>query len=540
MSAVLSMKSRIAPSQQRHLEDTFERMRESSRDLPAPTHEERMERLQRLQDALVARQDELAAAISEDFGHRSRHETLIAEVFLCVEGIRETRRHLRAWMRPERRRTGLPFLPARSEVRYQPKGVVGVISPWNYPLQLSVLPIVGAVAAGNRVLLKPSEYTPATAERLRSLLTEALGQDHIAVVTGGPEVGARFAALPFDHLLYTGSTHVGRLVMKAAAENLTPVTLELGGKSPAIVHRDHSLRHAAERIVAGKLINAGQTCIAPDYVLAPRHRVNDLVAALSDAVKASYPTLAHNADYTSIINDAHLRRLQGYLDDAREKGARVVELNPAGEHFQGGCLIPPHPEKAQFFGAHPQSSRFAPLQGKVSDRLATRPRSYLTPERSPAGETLESEGESEGRKLAPHLITGVTDEMVVMQEEIFGPLLPIVAYDDLSDAIRYVNERPRPLALYYFDRDQARADRVLEETVSGGACVNDTLLQVGQDDLPFGGVGDSGLGAYHGRAGFETFSHQKAVVRQSRLNAVGLFSPPYNATVDKLLRLFIR
>jgi coniferyl-aldehyde dehydrogenase len=485
MSAVLSMQSRIAPNQERYIEETFQRMRERARDLPAPTYEERVERLERLREALVARQDELAAAISADFGHRSRHETLIAEVFLCVDGIRETRRHLRSWMRPERRRTGLPFLPARSEVRFQPKGVVGVISPWNYPLQLSVLPIVGAIAAGNRVLLKPSEYTPSTAELLRSLLTGALGQDHVAVVTGGPEVGARFAALPFDHLLYTGSTHVGRLVMKAAAPNLTPVTLELGGKSPAIVHRDHSLRHAAERIIAGKLINAGQTCIAPDYVLAPHERVNDLVQALSDAVKQSYPTLAHNPDYTSIINDTHLRRLKGYLDDAHEKGARVVELNPAGE-------------------------------------------------------PLESEGKSVGRKLAPHLLTGVTDEMVVMQEEIFGPLLPIVAYDDLSDAIRYVNERPRPLALYYFDRDQARADRVLDETTSGGACVNDTLLQVGQDDLPFGGVGQSGMGAYHGRAGFETFSHQKAVVRQSRLNAVGLFSPPYNETVDKLLGLFIR
>jgi coniferyl-aldehyde dehydrogenase len=475
------MKSHVSPSVGEHLEATFNRLRYLSREHPTPTYEERMTQLERLKEALVERQRDIAGAISADFGHRSRHETLIGEVFLCVDGIREARRHLRSWMQPERRRTGLPFLPARSEVRYQPKGVVGVISPWNYPLQLAIMPLAGAIAAGNRVLLKPSEYTPQTAKLLRDLLRDALGDGTVAVITGGPKVGAAFAALPFDHLLYTGSTHVGRLVMKAAAPNLTPVTLELGGKSPAIVQRDYSPAHAAERIVAGKLFNAGQTCIAPDYLLAPTDRLQTLVEALTDQVKQAYPTLAHNPDYSSIINEAHLRRLQGYLDDARDKGARIVRLNPAGE-------------------------------------------------------TLEADG----RKLAPHLLLDVTEDMQVMQEEIFGPLLPIVGYDELDEAIRYVNARPRPLALYYFDRDGERVDDLLERTVSGGVCVNDTLLQVGQDDLPFGGIGDSGMGAYHGRKGFETFSHQKSVVHQSRVNGVKLFSPPYNHLVDKLLGLFIR
>ncbi len=301
----------------------------------------------------------------------------------------------------------------------------------------------------------------------------------VDVVTGGVDVGKAFSSLPFHHLLYTGSTGVGKLVMKAAAENLVPVTLELGGKSPTILHESYPVEKAASRIVWGKFTNAGQTCIAPDYVLAPRGRVDALVAALERKVRDSYPTLANNPDYTCVIDERHHARISALLEDAIAKGARAVELNPANESFEGSTKIP------------------------------------------------------------PTLLLDVTDEMMVMQEEIFGPLLPIVPYDRLDDAIRYVNDRPRPLALYYFDEDRDRAERVLERTVSGGAAINETLLHFGIDDMPFGGVGPSGMGAYHGRHSFETFSHKKSVLYQAKLNATALLSPPYGALIDRMLGLLI-
>ncbi len=481
MAAIIPLKRVVSPSVGEAIDRDFQRLHRLSRERPAPTAAERVETLGRLHHGLRSRQEDFVRAIDEDFGHRSRHETLLGEVFLVLQGIQHSRRHLRKWMRPQGRRTSLPFLPARSEVRFQPKGLVGVISPWNYPLQLSLLPVAAALAAGNRVMLKPSELTPKTSALLADFLRSTLGPETVAVVTGGPEVGARFASQAFDHLLYTGSTQVGRLVMRAAAENLTPVTLELGGKSPAIVHRDYPLHHAAQRIAAGKFFNAGQTCIAPDYVLAPRERVEAVAQAICEAVETSYPSLATNPDYTAIINERHRARLQGYLDDARDKGAQLCEVNPAHES---------------------------------SNEL--------------------------GNKLAPHILVEVTDDMSVMQEEIFGPILPIVAYDSLEDAIRYVNERPRPLALYYFDRDARRVDRVLNGTVAGGTTINDTILQVGQDDLPFGGIGPSGMGAYHGREGFETFSHKRGVLHQSRLNAAGILSPPYGRAVETLLKVLLR
>lgn len=481
MAAIIPLKQIVSPSVGEAIERNFKRLKTISRRDPTPSLEDRQAALDELRRMLVTRQDDFVNAVSADFGHRSRHETLIGEVFLTVEGIRYTRRHLARWARAEPRRTSLPFWPARSEVRYQPKGLVGVISPWNYPIQLSLLPVVAAIAAGNRVMLKPSEYTPATSKLLAETLQSTLGPDAIAVVTGGPEVGARFASLAFDHLLYTGSTAVGRKVMQAASRHLTPVTLELGGKSPAIIHGDYPLHHAAERIAAGKFFNAGQTCIAPDYVLTPRDRLEATAQSICEAVESAYPRIAANPDYTSIINPQHKARLERYLADAQRHGARVCEINPAKESF-----------------------------------------------------------EAAGNKLAPHVLVDVTDDMLVMQEEIFGPILPIVGYDHIEGAIRYVNDRPRPLALYYFDRDQRRVAHVLDRTVSGGACVNDTIVHVGQDDLPFGGVGQSGMGAYHGKEGFETFSHKKAVFHQSRVNGVSLFSPPYGKTVDTLLRLFIR
>ncbi len=458
----------------------FERMTTAWRERQGLTYAERMALLERLHDGLKRWEERLATAISEDFGNRSKHETALAEVFVPLVTIKFIKRHLKAWMRPEARETSWVFMPAKNRVIYQPKGVVGVISPWNYPLQLAIVPIAFAIAAGNRVILKPSELTPRTSDALASLVAEVFPPDTVAVITGGPEVGIAFSKLPFDHLFFTGSTSVGRHVMRAAADNLVPVTLELGGKSPTLVHNDYPIEKAAERIVIGKLLNAGQTCIAPDYALVPEGKVEAFVSAFRDAVKRYYPTLADNPDYTSIVSERHYRRLLRLRDEAAEKGARIVECNPANETL------------------------------------------------SPAS-----------KKLAPTLIIGAPDACEVLQDEIFGPLFPVVPYTRLEDAIAYINDRPRPLALYYFDRDGDRIKKVLTETTSGGACINETLLHVGQEDLPFGGVGPSGLGAYHGREGFQTFSHAKAVFYQARLNSTGLLSPPYGARLEKLLNLLI-
>jgi len=436
--------------------------------------------LKRLKSELISRRDDLAAAISKDFGNRSRHETLGAEIFLPVSSIRHTLENLEEWMEPLEREISWHLQPAKGQIVYQPLGVVGIIAPWNYPLQLALLPLIAAVSAGNRVLLKPSEFTPETTAALKSLVQAVFTEDQVRIVTGDAALGAAFSSLPFDHLLFTGSTRVGRLVMQSAAANLTPVTLELGGKSPAIVHASFSTTKAAERIAYGKTYNAGQTCIAPDYVLCPRDQVDAFVAAVQVQVAAFFPTISDNADYTSIINDQHHARLQALVEDARAKGAKVHAVNPGEEPIPG-----------------------------------------------------------DSRKMPLHVLTGVTEEMDVLQEEIFGPVLPVVPYDTLEDAIAYVNDRPRPLALYYFDHNRKRVDDVLSRTTSGGACINDTLLHNAQEELPFGGVGPSGMGSYHGLQGFLTFSHAKSVLLQSRLAGTKLLNPPYTGVADGVFRLFI-
>ena len=360
----------------------------------------------------------------------------------------------------------------------QPLGVVGVISPWNYPVQLALLPAVAALAAGNRVLLKPSELTPRTSALLERLANDRFAADEFAVVMGGPEVGEAFARLPFDHLFFTGSTAVGRKIALAAADNLTPVTLELGGKSPALVHADADINALAPRLVAGKLLNAGQTCIAPDYVLAPAGRVDAICEALARTVATLYPTLEASPDYTSIVNDRHYARLVALIDDASRKGARIIRLNPGNE---------------------------------------------LLPERT--------------RKLAPTLLVGVRDDMAAMHEEIFGPVLPIESYATLDEAIARINARPRPLALYAFGGDARARERVLRETVAGGVTLDDTLWHFCSEELPFGGVGASGIGAYHGERGFRTFTHEKPVFAQPRVALTGLLYPPYGRRFEAILRL---
>jgi coniferyl-aldehyde dehydrogenase len=458
------------------LRSAFAQMHSLSRSAPPPDVATRRRYLDALERAIRSRQDDVVRAIDADFGARSRHETLVADLFPTLASLHHARKQLSRWAKPRSQPVHWAFQPGTAQVVPQPLGVVGIIAPWNYPLQLALAPLVSVLAAGNRALIKPSELTPRTSALLVELIADALPPDVVSVVEGGPDVAEAFSRLPFDHLLFTGSTRIGYVVMKAAAENLTPVTLELGGKSPAIVHDSFAMDKAAERILMGKLLNAGQTCIAPDYVLLPRGRTGEFVAACRAVMAKTRPTLRDNPDYTAIVNDRQYARLQGLLAEAQAAGATLEVLNPASEEL-------------------------------------------------PAS----------GRKIAPTLVMGAPDQTAVMQDEIFGPILPLVEYGALDEAIAYVNARPRPLALYYFDRDSARIGEVVGRTTSGGVTVNDTLMHIAQEELPFGGVGPAGMGAYHGKAGFDNFSHLKGVFQQSRLNAGGLLNPPYGKTIERLL-----
>jgi coniferyl-aldehyde dehydrogenase len=450
------------------------------RDGP-PSLARRRANLKKLRAAVLARRAALEAALDADFGHRSRHETGIMEMLPLTWGIDYLHRNLRRFMRRERRHVALPMRLGRAYVEYQPLGVVGIVAPWNYPFSLALTPLAAALAAGNRAMIKPSELTPATSDVLVAMLAEAFSDDEVAVVTGDASIGAAFAALPFDHLLFTGSTAVGRKVMRAASEHLVPVTLELGGKSPVLVDRGQPLERVAAGIAYGKLANAGQTCVAPDYVLLHEGDVDGFVQAWGKAVAALYPDGPASQDYSSIVNVRHYDRLRGLLDDARAKGARVVETGPSPEQAKGR--------------AH---------------------------------------------TLPPTLVFNVHDDMRIMQEEIFGPVLPIVTYRDLDEAIAFVNARPRPLSLYYFGSSATNRRRVLTRTTSGGVTINGTLLHYVQDDLPFGGVGPSGCGAYHGLEGFRTFSHHKAVFETARWNGGALLRPPFGRLTNTILAWMLR
>ncbi len=442
-----------------------------------PDHAQRIDDLRRLRAGLKDRLEQFADATSADFGRRSRHETLISDGMTVLNDIDYLCSHLRAWMRPRRMAADWSSFPARCELRYQPLGVVGVIAPWNYPVNLALAPLAAAITAGNHVMVKPSEFTPRTSQLLAELLVDVFPDDRVVCVNGDADVAAAFASLPFDHLFFTGSTAVGRKVMTAAARNLTPVTLELGGKSPAIIAPDFPLGVAVPRIAAGKLFNGGQTCIAPDYVLLPRAGIDGFVERMRAYVAQHYPDLIAGPDYTSIVNPAQYTRLRSYLDQAHAAGATLIEL------------------------AHGDTGR---------------------------------------RILPPTLVIDADDDLAVMQDEIFGPILPLVAVESVDAAIDYVNARPRPLALYHFDRDQTRTRRVLDRTLSGGVTVNDTLVHFAQRSLPFGGIGASGMGQYHGKAGFLTFSNAKPVMYQSRWSSFALLRPPYRKLADFLVRFFTR
>ncbi len=459
------------------LKARFEALRAAARRDPYPGIELRRSRLTKLEGLLRDNVEAFVAAISADFGNRSGDETRMCEFFPVFNELRHARRHLRGWMRPRRRATGMWFLPARSSVVSQPLGAVGIVAPWNYPLLLAVGPLSEALAAGNRVMIKMSEHAPRTASLLARLIAERFAADEVTVVEGDIPVAQAFVALPFDHLLFTGSTAVGASVMCAAGLNLTPVTLELGGKSPTIVAPDYPLAHALDRIFVGKLMNAGQTCLAPDYVLVPAGSEAAFVAEARRVCARFYPEMATTPDYATIVDERHYRRLCRLIDEAAQGGAEVIRLGPE----------------------------------------------------MPEGT----------RRLAPHLLLGVRPQMQVMREEIFGPLLPVIAYRDLDEAIAFVNALPRALALYLFDRNPQRIERVMRETTTGGVTLNDTILHIAQNDLPFGGVGPSGMGRIHGRDGFDTFSHQKAVFHQSRFAGIGLLKPPYGRRFRAMVGLLL-
>ena len=450
-----------------------------------PSQKVRADRISRVIALLLDNRVNFQNTLIADYGHRSRDLTDIADIASTINELHYARANLKSWIRPFQKTLEFPlkFLGAKGQVQYQPKGVVGVMSPWNFPLNLAFAPLAGVLAAGNRAMIKPSEFTPETSTLMAQLVAERFDADELHVITGGPKVGAAFSALPFDHLLFTGSTSVGRQVMRAAADNLVPVTLELGGKSPVIIGASADPRKAATGIMHGKVLNAGQICIAPDYVLLVNSQKKAFVDGARDAIAKMFPSgLKHNDDYTSLLGKHHYDRLQAHLEDARKNGAEIIEINPKNEDFS----------------------------------------------------------KQEGHKLPPILILGAKNSMSVMQEEIFGPLLPVCIVSDTAAAVDYVNAQPRPLALYFFGKSSVEEQFVLDNTTSGGVTVNDTIMHISQNDLPFGGVGPSGMGRYHGHSGFLEFSHHKAIFKQTSWDFLKFLRPPYGSMFNGYLKTLLK
>lgn len=429
----------------------------------------RQDRLMRCIKLIRTNQQRFTDAINADFGRRSAYQSQSSDLVNTIKMLQHAHDNVASWMKTTE--VEAPQVGMQTRIQHQPLGVVGVISPWNFPVNLAFGPIAGIFAAGNTAILKPSELTPQTSALLAELIGAAFGPDELQVVLGDAQVGKMFSALPFDHLVFTGSTAVGKHVMRAAAENLVPVTLELGGKSPVMIDTDAELTEAVAKVLAVKTFNVGQICLSPDYVLLPENKLSDFVEGAKTYINHAFPCMQNNADYTSIVNDKHYQRLLGLLRDAQHKGAQIISLAPQGE---------------------------APYN-------------------------------DENRTIAPHLVINVTDQMAIMQEEIFGPLLPIKTYSERLDAIAYINANARPLAAYYFGNNPVNQQYFADHTTSGGLVINDVMTHVSIDNLPFGGVGYSGMGAYHGEHGFKQFSHAKAVVIQSASNVAALsrLSAPY-------------
>lgn len=459
------------------LNEQFKQQQAAYQNETYPTYDVRKSRLNQLYTLILDHQEQIADAISKDFSNRSQDETRLVEIVPSLSGIKYCLKHLKKWMQPEYRDTSVIFQPAKAYVIAQPLGVIGIMVPWNYPLFLAVGPMCQALAAGNRVMLKLSEFTPHFSSYFQQLIENNFSSNLISVTLGDAEIAQQFSSLPFHHLLFTGSTQVGKHILRAAAENLTPVTLELGGKSPALIAKDADLFESAQRIAFGKSVNSGQTCVAPDYALIPAELQDNFIESYFSALKTFYPTIKNNSDYTAIINEKQLNRLKSYLEEAESQGAKIHYLSH----------------------------------------------------------------EIDGRKLPHCVITHTHASLKVCQDEIFGPILPIIPYQSLDDAIQYINERPRPLALYFFGYKHDEQQKVLLNTHSGGVCINETLIHVGQEDLPFGGIGMSGMGNYHAHEGFKTFSHAKAVFARPKISFMKLVYPPYGKWLQKtLLKMFIK
>jgi coniferyl-aldehyde dehydrogenase len=441
----------------------------------------RIDRLDRCIALLVDNKEAICEAVNRDFACRSQYVTQMTDIMNSVGSLKFVKKNLKKWMKPEKRSPFMPmnFLGAKAHVHYQPKGVVGIMTPWNVPVNMIFSPLADVLGAGNRAMIKPSEFTPATAELMKELFARYFEESEVAIVTGGPEVGAAFSALQLDHIIFTGATSVGRLVMKAAAENMVPVTLELGGKSPVVVGEDCDINQAAERIITGKAMNGGQLCISPDYCFVPQSRLEAFLRRCREVIAEQYPTVQDNPDFVACINERHYQRVKTYIEEAREQGTRVIPLCPEGEEFS------------------------APQE----------------------------------HKIALHLLVDPMDELACMQDEIFGAILNIKPYHELDSVISFINARERPLALYYFGRDKEEQARVISETISGGVSVNAVALHVACDDMPFGGVGHSGMGNYRGRDGFRTFSHARSVYQEGFVDMAKLAGtlPPYGQKVAKML-----
>ena len=472
MSGTVALDNRPVDIEQ-IMQDTLNRQRIASNKEGLVSAETRIDRIDRSIDLLVRYKTELCNAVSEDFGHRSIHQSRMVDIGSSLTALRDAKKKLRRWMRSEKRRPMFPLglLGAKAMVKYQPLGVVGCISPWNFPVQLTFSPLAGILSAGNRVMIKPSEYTPVTSELMKNIFAENFDSEEIALFTGDVDVGSAFSQLAFNHLLFTGSTATARNVMRSAANNLVPVTLELGGKSPVIIGKDCDLRDAAEKIMMGKTMNAGQICLAPDYVFIHSEKREQFVEMLKESVAKMFPEMVDNPDYTSVVNDRNYSRIQSYIEDALQKGAEVEVINPAHENFD----------------------------------------------------------KQKHHRIPPTLIIEPSDDMMVMQEEIFGPLLIIKKYSDINECINFINERARPLALYYFGKNKAEQNLIIDNTTSGGVTINDVMMHASQEDLPFGGVGESGIGSYHGFDGFRNFSNAKAIFTQSDLvsKLAAKMRPPY-------------
>ena len=476
----------VSPDIEIRMQDALKAQRESYLQEGFVSVETRIDRLNRAIDVLVRHADRISEAINKDFVCRPDQINLMTDVAASIGSMKHCRKHLKKWMKDEKRPSTFPLglLGGRSHIQYQPKGVVGIVAPWNFPVAMVFQPLAGILAAGNRAMIKPSEFTPETSKVIEEIVAEAFDPTEVTTFSGGPEVGQAFSALPFDHMIFTGATNIARHILTAAARNLVPVTLELGGKSPVVISRSADLEQAMQRVMLGKTLNAGQICLAPDYLLVPEEQLEQVISLATKAVKEMYSSLRDNDQYTSVINERHHKRLSGYLEDAVQRGCRIIPLNPANEDFSNGT-----------------------------------------------------------GKIPPTLIVSPESDTLCMEEEIFGPLLPIRTYKDFDETIDYINANPRPLAAYYFGTDKGEEEAFLHRTTSGGVCINDVIFHIAQEDMPFGGVGPSGMGAYHGIEGFKTFSHAKSIYSQTlkfNVAKLGGMLPPYGKTSEKTIKAQIK